>query len=562
MNQDVKPFSVFLLLALFMALLGGKYWADGEAKAVRGFSFMHTHPNGDAYLLFDRQLFGFDAHGRPTAQIDLQHLKVEAGVTSDFAFFSNGDLLIRRYIPKQGFVHDLQRYFRFADLQDKQTDNSLMGLFRCNPSTYACRPFTARPLNLNNTFGLAIDGQRDRVFISDTSRHVLYLYAADGSQLDTAHGFYFPNQIHYQDGKLYVADTNHHQLAVMEIKERSFGNMLEVMDTRAGPAAGSGEIWPAAALPVDGRRWIRNATNGMNYGGIYVFDAGGQYQKRLRLPDDADPMSLLRLGDTVLVNDYSRDRIYRFGLQGEPLADFRPGVMEPALAAVERRRTHYQDLSRLFTAVFVLGLAGGFAAAIYQKRRLQQDGILPESPHAPAAALNDPAVHWLKPRLRFKLIVATFTLLLLFGLLLLPILSGLLEVPWKAFFKAYFSIYVLALLITVPALLQLRRKIGVAERHLIVVPPLGAPQVCAKTDLIYSGRFVVAGGTFFNIPQLYQIFSADEVEHLLYPSIKQGRLIGKPEMRVLLMRRQSTLLWLLVAAWMVGYFLYVTLKGV
>lgn len=145
-------------------------------QEVRSFSYMHHYPDGTAYITLGNRLFGFDRQGQQaTKQIDLARLGADDDV-SDFAFFSNGDLLFRRHTGEHDFVYDLQRYFRLPNLHDKSIQYQQFGLFRCNLQNYSCRAFTMAPLNLNDAFALSIDGQTDRVFISDASRHSVYLF--------------------------------------------------------------------------------------------------------------------------------------------------------------------------------------------------------------------------------------------------------------------------------------------------------------------------------------------------------------------------------------------------
>ena len=57
----------------------------------------------------------------------------------------------------------------------------------------------------------------------------------------------------------------------------------------------------------------------MNEGGLYVFGDEWQYLRRIELPADADPISLLPVGDVVWVSDWDNDVIRRFSAAGEHL---------------------------------------------------------------------------------------------------------------------------------------------------------------------------------------------------------------------------------------------------
>lgn len=191
MNQEVKPLTAIIALAIFGLLLWGKFWAHDASVSVNTFTTMHRHPNGTAYIRLGNQLFGFNGETQSTGQIDLPRLGVDNDSTvSDFAFFNNGDLLIRRHVAEQDFIFNLQRFFRLKNLQSKSSTNQQDGLFRCNTSSFECQPFSNPPINLNDAFALAVDLNTDRVFIADTSRHTLRLFSNTGEELDSKEGFF------------------------------------------------------------------------------------------------------------------------------------------------------------------------------------------------------------------------------------------------------------------------------------------------------------------------------------------------------------------------------------
>lgn len=562
MNQEIKPFTAIVLLAIFGGLLWGKFWAHHAAISVHAVSYMHKHPDGTAYLMVDNQLLGFDDKANFTQRIELSRFGLAADTDmSDFAFFSNGDLLIRRHVPPDDFIYGLQRYFRFKNLRDETSANPEDGLYRCNTGTFECKPFTNPPLNLTDVFGLAIDWRTDRVFLSDTTRHVLRMFSSTGEALDLKEGFLFPNCIQYQDGKLFVADTNHHRLAVVGVEEERLGNVLESMDTRAGPAVAKGEVWPSDVLLAGNRRWVRNANNDMLYGGVYVFENDGEFVKRLELPEGADPSALLELNGAVLVSDFNRERIYQFTRDGDALPDFMPEALRPHFEKLSPKRSKYQWLERGFTLLFALGLVGGFGYAIFQQRARNQDTVDVAPAQEIPSRLSDLDIRWIGPALRFRLMIWVMGLLppVLMGVLLF--VYYLENTPLADFATQSYGLALLCLLVSFSAFIQLRRKIGVTDTLFILVPSLGKPSICFKEQIVYSDLAIVAGNGVMAIDKLSVFFSPDDVELLIYPAIKTGRYVDAMEMQSLLLKRNLILAGMIgFIVLLVGAFVYIGMK--
>lgn len=558
MNQSIKPLTALAVLAVFAVLLAAKYWAHGEALGVSLYAQMHTHPNGNLYIMLGDRLYGFDGQGRLADRLDLADFGVEAGVATDFAFFSNGDLLLRRHAGEQGFIANLHRLFRFKNLQTVASRSVEQGLFRCATASHQCAPFGQPAPNLGGSFWLALDWESDQVFLADTARDSVYLFAKTGEKLDELGIFHFPNQIHYQDHKLYIADTNHYRMVEVGIKDGHFNGVLDMMDTRSKESIAQGEVWPATFLLLDGRRWVYNAKNNMAYGGVYIFDKG--IAKRVALPPGADPFGLSRLGPDVLIGDYSQSRIYRLDAEGNSLPDFQPEVVLAYAHSLQAKKNLYRGLEWLFTGLFALGLALGFAAAIVQQRKTAIPSEPPPIP-APAITWDEADIHWIKPKTSIKWGVilsgpVSFLLLFFIGLMLTGKCVGIGDFIYaNHLFLAMLSAYWLTLL------LGLRRKIGVAENFLVIVPMLGKAQACAAQDIRYSGQWLLFGKTAMTCVLLMSTFPPEDVDERVYPMIKRGRQVEFAEIRAILWRQQRFFIpLLLMFAALLALYVYLSFK--
>lgn len=547
MNQNIRPLTATTLMLLFGLLLAGKFWAHNEALSVRSFSYMHAHPDGTAYITLGNQLFGFDQAGKSTKQIDLQRLGADENVMTDYAFFSNGDILFRRHTSKHSISTNLDILFRLPNLESNITEDKRFGLFRCSLQQFSCQPFTKVPLNLDDVFALTIDVKTDRVFIADTSRHSVYLYSSRGEALDAKTDFYFPNQLAFENNQLYVADTNHHNLVVMQTNGNKFGAVTETIATGRN-AKESRNTWPSGFLLLPNELWINNAGDDMGFGDIDVFNHQGAFIKRLQLPDLADPFDMLRLGKQVLVSDFSQDRIYRLNLNGDYLDDFKPAVIQALVDSLHAQRLKYKQLENGFTGMFVLALVLGFTAAFYKQFKLSAAATIPASLIPQNVDLKSPNIHWLIKKRKRKWILIPVCMMMILQIVFLIQTDQ----------KSYALVYILMILITVA---MFKRKIGVASNFLIVDSFIGKPQVFHKKSLIYSNMHLFNGSRFLRYNTFQNIFPPEELVQHFYPFIRQGRFIENSEMQTLLLKDKRHLLMLLfVAIGMIGYFVYLSLR--
>jgi hypothetical protein len=332
---DIRPSTAIIIIVFFVLLLGARFWAYGQSVSIAGFSYLHTHPDGDTVALLNGALYRFNESDALVSRTDLVPLGVPRGQVSDFAWFSNGDMLIRQGRRDDGLMANLERFQRKTNLSPEDAANTQALLVRCTGEPPQCSPFATQPLNLNDVFALDIDQDTDRVFIADTSRHKVYLYSSDGHEIDRIDsGLKFPNQLTFKDGTLYVANTNRHQISAYRVDDTGFAADVSSISVTPGEAVSAGRKWPAAFLFLGQNLWVINATSSMDHGGIYLFDTGNDYEYSYQAdePEDADPVALVRHGEQILVSDFSRDRLDAYSLDGTYTGEFLPDWLQTEVA--------------------------------------------------------------------------------------------------------------------------------------------------------------------------------------------------------------------------------------
>lgn len=356
MNSDVHPAIVALVLVLTAIAIGAWMWGSDVAASIGGPAELRSDPGGHHYVQIQNYLVEHEANGDYLETHDLAAIDVELFLGT-YAFFSNGDILLRRGPDPRSFGDNVRAFQRKTNERSIRPETLDSGLFRCNLDNTSCERFGSRGVDFKAAHGIFIDWRTDDVYITDTTRHLLRKYSADGSELtQPIGGFKFPNQLLMHDDQLLVVNTNHHVIEAVSPRTSSFGDRAESLDVVPAVAKSDGQEWPSHLARVGNEWWVNNMQTGMNRGGLYVFDETWQFDRRVDLPGDADPISILPVHDEVWVSDWNNDRVRRFSASGHALPDLESAGLETILTAsrLERRKYELFSYSGIALIVFVL----------------------------------------------------------------------------------------------------------------------------------------------------------------------------------------------------------------
>jgi hypothetical protein len=358
MNSDVHPVLAGLVLITTAMAIALWAWASGVAAGIGGPAALTTGPGGHHFIEIQHYLVEHDAEGAYLRTHDLDAIGVELHL-GGYAFFSNGDILLRRGSDPRSVLDNFRAYNRETNLNSIVPDEPGSGLFRCNLDTADCTQFGDDGVDFKATIGVFIDWQTDEVYISDTTRHLLRKYASDGrEQVPPAGGFKFPNQLMLHDGQLLVADTNNHVIRWLEPDSSKFAQLVDSKSVVPTAATNASQTWPSHFARVGEEWWVNNMKSDMNHGGIYVFDNEWQYVRRVELPPNADPISLLPVGDEVWISDWNNDVVRRYSASGDTLPDLESAGLESILTAARQERLTYTILSYAGIALVAFILLG------------------------------------------------------------------------------------------------------------------------------------------------------------------------------------------------------------
>lgn len=358
MNSKVHPLVVFLVMLLTFLAIGVWVWGTGEAKKIGGPAELRKDPDGHLFIQIQNQLLEHNPDGTFIGRHDLARFGVDI-ILGTIAFFSDGDILLRRGPDPRSFFDNVRAFQRLANEHSLIPESSDAGVYRCNLESMACELFGRSAIDFKAAYSIFIDWRTDDVYVADTSRHLLRKYSADGEAVaEPVAGFKFPNQLLVHDGHLFIADTNYHSIRIVDPRTESFGEKIDSIDVVPDAGNASGQTWPSHFARVGDEWWVNNMRRGMNEGGIYVFDDNWRYDRKVNLPRNADPISLLPFRGEVLISDWNNDRIHRISSKGEPLTDFASPGLEQVLAESRAARRQFGLYSYAGIALFVFVIVG------------------------------------------------------------------------------------------------------------------------------------------------------------------------------------------------------------
>ncbi len=535
MNTEVHPAIAAGILVMTVMSVALWAWASGTASSYGGPAELRMAPNGHAYVQIQNYLVEHDESGGWVQTHDLSELGVELFLGS-FAFFANGDLLLRLGPDSRSFMDNFRAYKRETNQNSVVPEGPDSGLFRCSLTSMDCERFGEAGTDFKAAFGVYIDWHTDDVYFSDTTRHLLRKFSADGiEQAVSEESFKFPNQLMLRDGQLLVADTNHHVVHVVQPGVLDFGTSIERKSVVPAAARNAQQTWPSHFARVGDTWWVNNMMTGMNNGGVYVFDSDWTYQRRLELPGGADPIAILPVGDEVWVSDWNNDVVHRLSSEGSPLPNLNSAGLESILEESRGQRFFYTVLS--FTGVVLVAFMflGLVLRAVLQGAGKPPGGKVAEG--LTQEAFDESVRLHLEPdeKVRKRLTNAVWTvgLLLLLGVVpLLLILNKSAEpasvVPllWPG--AALFAITLLTFWVNRS---NWGTSITIENGYVTLRDFTGRESRCSVQKVRYDDTAIATPDALVILgrPQA-QIYKRDDVQVKLLPRLAEARRVGPLEM--------------------------------
>lgn len=537
MRKELSPTVSVLLLLLFGAMLWSIFLLRSSVVGIPTITHMHQSPNGSLYVMLGTDLFEHDLAGRPIRRIDMRKLGVK-DVMGDFAFFSNGDLLLRIGADERSVSDKLRQYFRRDNLESTHLEDARGGLFRCDLTAMTCVSFGNSHHNLDQSFFLAVDWETDRVLLADSSRHRLLLLSSTGDLLaQTNQGLKFPNQVIYRDGLAYVANANRHEVAVFEVgdarlKRTVRGFLAAEVGTRL-----RGHIWTSGVAAVEKQFWVVNSDNDMANGIVVRFNRDGERLGELELPEKADVFSVMPFRSEVLVNDLRAGRIYRYSFTGERLSDFESSLLEERAQELALEKESYYQWMYIVIGLFGMTFVAGVVMGLRQEMTVDQP--FPQDDDEDMALTPDTlGIIWIDPEPRFvrKIKWLAWSLVAL-CLLFMPLLWILIAVELPiGFFLAIGIMLVTGVVIMRIVSRFARQRLGILGDRVIAVDGGGRFAAARSEHIRYSPNRLVVGNVVITLRTNQPFFPEEQMVVRLYPLLKSAQYLTQLQMLGVTMR--------------------------
>ena len=395
-------------------------------------------------------------------------------------------------------------------------DGDSGALHRCTIAQRACTRLTTLGTSPEGSaLALGVAAEAGRLYVAETGRHQLYAHDLSGQRLYRLAidgGLLYPNEVLWLgDGRLLVADTNHHRLLIVQDEGQGRTRVLQQIDVKN--SLGRGNTWPtAAAQDSDGNTWAINSDGLLRSGEVIVYAADGKPLQHIDLGAAADPMVLAPVANGMLLADYDNYRLQHVGLDYRVSA-FGDAALRGALQQLHGRRDHWQQVHDFSIGMMVLfGLIGAAAVWLDAKARrarapaqrqpgvVLHPGVTARQCVADAAAQlalrpDAQGITWVPPNIkelrRFQALIGLLTL----GLVMLPammfftresIASELLLLP------AGLAVFVAVIFWALFRGFR-RLRLGTDGERLHVVDIWGRQGQGAPEEFVHTGRRLLLG---------------------------------------------------------------------
>lgn len=532
-DKLIKVLAAVLIVTGSVLTLGVKFYADDAALSVDRPTFIKSAPGNNISILVGNTIYLVDENGFTINVIDFDELGLK--VTGDHDYFNNGDLLLYSSHTEPGLLDNLARFARFKETRNESVSGT-DGLYRCDVQTKDCQLFTTALAAMYPPFRVDVDRNNDTVYFSDTPRFALYKLDSDGNLLaKNAKNFWFPNQLYLYEDNLYIADTNHHVIKVVQSNTEHFGEEVESHQA----VIGGQHQWPTEVIKTPEHWWVGISDNSMDNGRIQLFDNNWKKSgSALLVGSDGDAKSMELFADEVWVTDWTKIKIYRFNLAGERLSDFSNNEIERAFANSHRLIKQNETLSSYgLTAFFVVFSLGLLAAYLIEKEATVNAFKLREkvldTDIGSVEALTNPegeGVYWIETKSsKYRTLISILFAALLIFLIgsLVIILTNEDTMNWQLNFT-FISIVPLFILIYWAWYRATKIKIGISGQLLLVDDGNGNVGIGKGALVRHNNRVLIIDNTIAFLGQPHTpLYPKEKLIKWVIPRMQLGETVGQ-----------------------------------
>lgn len=360
----LKPTLIFLA-CLCLAIATYIYYVPLTQRPP--ISQLYTDANDDLWVLDKNRLVPLkDSWHTPLKPYSLASHGIKQHI-GQLIPLRNGGYIINKGGQQYSVIHNMRRFFRLTEA-DNVGEGSLM---KCDEQFRQCLPWGDKELAFKTAWsGLALSN--GLIVINDTSRHRVLLVDADGRVISRLTGFKFPNHVVEDENKIWIVDTNHHQIVALAIENNQLVRTGEVIHLSDYSGIKSQHGWPSVAyLDEQKNWWVMVNDNGMSHPGIYRLNKDNTVTRYAEQLNDASFMFLQ--GENLYVSQYPENIVWSFNRSqaiGKPLDNAQLALLNQQ---IDQELVHYKKKMWLIIALMsVLGI-GALIYAIKGAKPMNQN---------------------------------------------------------------------------------------------------------------------------------------------------------------------------------------------
>lgn len=534
-----------LFMLLFVGALGLRIWASGKSAETVGPDHIAVGQDR-VYVHVNGELFVLSAAGKLLARKKIEPL-IQADSLIDLRVMSDGRVLLARQQPA--------------------------GLDLCDPASWRCTPLARdATAKIRGQYKAVVDEASGRLFIADFAANQVWTLPLAGGEpepLSPKSIVSYPNDIAMDaDGRLWIADSGHHRIVMLERKADGTWEEARSLDARNRLTRRERD-WPMMlAKGSDGNWWVTQPTGRGGNADLLVYHPERGALARIDLPADADPTDVAGLGAALLVTDMDKFKIYQVDAATRAVSEFGDPVFRGLMSRAAARKAGYvafvdQSLIGMIAAGVLMLLA-----AIWATPKGKRWTPVPRA--APLGARNAPApslkeIHWLKlhPKtanmLRWmKPMAYVFPVIMLamfagvyFVFIVAPGTSGMTPEKLEKLAQAKSMLLVIVFftaalpIVSVAMLRSFNHRLGTDGYRLFIKLANGRQIALAPEQLVYADRMIVYQGYIFPVRtgKGQPLYEDGEIDTYIAPLLSRAKKLGPWEMfRYQLEHREQTLM--------------------
>ncbi len=393
-DLSVSPGLAVAILAVVALLIGGKFWASGEAAGVDAPTDLRETPDGRLAVLQGRILYIGHPEAGKAQRFDLAELEASERLAA-LDFFPNGDVLIWRDPGSPGWITRLMEGLRTLagglGIDVAVAERSKAHLARCDLEAGRCDKFLAGPQAPRPPYGVQIapDGT---VYMTDSAEHRIGVYSPSGEERTTMdEGLFYPNGMWRADGQLWVANTEEQQIVSVATEPEFDANVAR---HPYDYTQGTTDLRPIDLASVGDHWWVVEIGKRLVGESVARLDGDWQRIDSLALGEAAQPADVLPYAGTVYVADSGRFRVHRFEPGGKPAGELQWRGLQSHLGEARSAQRLYTWTGHGLWALFVALVAGGLVVG-YRQGGIATAGVDGVALRALGLEANDPSIQFL-----------------------------------------------------------------------------------------------------------------------------------------------------------------------